>query len=118
MLVKTRPEPIIQKKNKRIPVHPPITGGHEFAVKFAKLPNPIIREQQVHEITVRLDTLPLYVKLSLKKKQWNKLVKGIDAAGDSWIAAGRGRIQKIINQTIFLENVGFQVFERKPKSGG
>lgn len=115
MLVKTRPEPIIQKKKDRISLPPPVTAGHEFAVKFSKLPQPVIGEQQIHKITVRIDDPPLYVKLSMKKKQWNKLVKGVEAAGDSWIAAGRGRIQKIVNQTIYLQDVGFQVYERKPK---
>lgn len=115
MLIKTRPAPIVQRKKERVPSPPPVTAGHEFAVKFTKLPQPVIGEQQVHKITVRLDDPPLYVKVSLKKKQWNKLVKGVEAAGELWIAAGRGKIQKIVNQTIFLENVGFQVFERKSK---
>ena len=116
MIVKTRPEPIVQKKEERGPVPPPVTAGHEFTVKFSRLPSPVIGERGIHDITVRLDDPPLYVKISLKKKQWNKLVRGVEAAGDFWMAAGRGKIRKIIKRTMYLENVGFQVYERKPKA--
>jgi hypothetical protein len=46
----------------------------------------------------------------LKKKQWNKLMKGVEAAGNSWVAVGRGTIKKFAKKYIYLENIGFQVF--------
>ena len=41
--------------------------------------------------------------MSLKKKQWNKLIKGVESSGDSWIAVGRGTIQKISKKDIYLK---------------
>jgi hypothetical protein len=109
---------IIEKKGKRsIPKPiPAVTAGHELTVKFSELPKPKIGEREIHDITIKLNDLPFYVKTSLRKKQWNKLKKAVDAVENSWIAAGRGRIQKIDRRVIYLENVGFQVYERKPKA--
>lgn len=115
-----RREPIIEKKDNRAPIvlSLPVAGEHEFSIKFSKLPTPKIGDKEIHDITIELDPLPFCAKLSLKKKQWNKLVKAVDAieGGNPWIAVGRGKIQKIHQKVIHLENVGFQVFERKPKT--
>lgn len=115
--VTTRPAPIVQRKKKRLPMTPPVPAGHELTVKFSELPTPVIGEQGVHKITVRLNiNPPFYVNVELKKKQWNKLVKGVNAAQGTWVAAGRGSIRNIVRNNIYLENVGFQVFEKKPKT--
>ena len=107
---------VIEKKKEYAPKSfPMITAGHEFIAKFSEVPEPKIGEREIHDIIIRLDQLPFFVKMSLKKKQWNKLIKAVDAAGDSWIAAARGKIKRIDRQVIYLENVGFQVFERKPR---
>ena len=115
---KPRRSVIIEKKGERSVPKPTlaVTAGHELTVKFTELPKPKIVERETHGITIKLNDLPFYVKISLRKKQWNKLKKAVDAAEDSWIAAGRGRIQKIDRRVIYLENVGFQVYERKPKA--
>ena len=109
---------IIEKKGERSVPKPTlaVTAGHELTVKFSELPKPKIGEREIHDITIKLNDLPFYVKTSLRKKQWNKLKKAVDAVENSWIAAGRGRIQKIDRRVIYLENVGFQVYERKPKA--
>jgi hypothetical protein len=115
MQLKTRPQPIIHKKNERISTNPPVSAVHELTIKFTELPKPTVGEQEIRYISLRLNDPPFYVKIGLRKKQWNKLVKNVDATEGTWIAAGRGRIKKIEKRTIYLENVGFQVFEKKPK---
>jgi hypothetical protein len=108
--------PIVQKGKGRAPVAPSVPAGHELTVKFTRMPVPAIGEREIHNISVKLDVSGFYVKMSLKKKQWNKLIKGVESSGASWIAVGRGTIRKIVKKDIYLENVGFQVFERKPKT--
>ena len=108
---------IIEKKRKRSVPKPTlaVTAGHELTVKFSELPKPKIGEREIHDITIKLNDLPFYVKISLRKRQWNKLIKAVDAAENPWVVAGSGKIQKIDRRVIYLENAGFQVFERKPK---
>jgi len=115
---KTTRSVIIEKKGKKsVPkATPAVTANHELTVKFSELPKPKIGEREIHDITIKLKELPFYVKISLRKKQWNKLKKAVDAMENSWIAAGRGKIKKIDRQVIYLENMGIQVFEQTSKA--
>lgn len=106
------------EKKQEAPAPTIVPANVELTVTFKELPIPFVHKNEF-SITVKHDYPSIYVKMTIKKGLWEKIVtqiKTIENNGGKWLAEGRGQIQMFTSEKIHLEKVKFQVICRRKKS--